>query len=300
MKKVLLASTAVVMTSGMASAQSIEVTGSAVIGFVFGEFVNVNVNGTGTTATTTTTTEDVQLHYELDFGVTAMTETDGGLGFKATLDMDLDDSMQANMINDPEITISYDIFSVTFGPVGSATDAQVPGMPDGGFDGIGLDNDTEIHFDIGTYNVLATLNLGMVAVSASADIDDSGPMATDDVSIAASFDLAGVKVGVGFEDAAGHEVISVGASGDAGIFSYNLLFTQDNISDDVTFGAAATVPIDDYTSVSLIAGMNEDVSTDNDFGVEIRRKLGGGVNFAAAVGSVNGTTTADAGFTIDF
>ena len=191
--------------------------------------------------------------------------------------------------------------SIPFGEGGSASDAQVPTLPDVGFDGVGADDDTEAAFDIGKYNVLATLDLGMASVSVSAHVDDDDSTSVDDLSVAASFDVGGVKVGVGFEDVGGTEVIALGVSGEAAGVGYNVFWHQaDNGATVSTVGVAGTFDIDDMTSVTAVIGMNEDVSSHNDFAVGIARSLGGGVSFKAGVGSINDETVADAGFTFDF
>ena len=287
MKKVLLASTALVLTAGVAAAE-VSTSGGGVLGFKY--------DG-----------DDTTLHYELDFSIGGSTETDGGIGISASFDLDLDDGTTANTINDAEIKFSFTNGSIAFGEIGSAPDALVPNLPDVGFDGIGADDDTEAAFDIGTYNVLAQASFGAVDLAASFYVDDDSATSVDDVAIAAAFDLGGITVGVSYTEAnavlGGSEVIALGVSGEAAGFGYNVFYHQADtgaLGDVSTIGVAGTFDIDDATSVTAVAGFNEDVSSDNDFSVGIARSLGGGVSFKAGVGSINGETAADAGFTFDF
>ncbi|MEL7345758.1 MAG: hypothetical protein AAFN59_13020, partial [Pseudomonadota bacterium] len=131
-------------------------------------------------------------------------------------------------------------------------------------------------------------------------VDDSGAPASDDISIAASFDISGITVGVGFEDTGAAEVIAVGLAGSMGAIGYNVFYHQESVSDVSTIGLAGSFDIDSMTTVTAVVGLNEDVSSDNDFSVGIARSLGGGVSFKAGVGSINGETVADAGITFDF
>ena len=290
MKKVLLASTALVLTAGVAAAE-FSTSGGGVVGFKY--------DGT-----------DTMLHYELDFSISGSTETDGGVGFTASFDLDLDDGTTTNTINDAEIGIMFGGLSVYVGEIASATDKLMVTLPDVGFDGIGADDDTEAAHDKGTYNVLATYDFGMGTVGASFYVDDSTSTGIDDISIAAAFDFAGITVAVSYTDqetvnilGETGETLAVGVAGEAAGFGYNLFYHQfsgDGGADVSTIGLAGSFDIDSMTTVTAVVGLNEDVSSDNDFSVGIERSLGGGVAFAAGVGSINGETVADAGFTFDF
>lgn len=298
MKKVLLASSALALTAGMASA-TVEVTGGGVVGFIYD----------GASSST-------MLHYELDFNVVASTETDGGIGFSASFDLDLDDGSPAfypgtggtaSRINDPEIKISFTNGSISFGTISSAVDSEVPGLPDPGFDGIGIDNDVEgPFFDVGMYNVLANYTFAMGSISVSGYVDDGTTTGIDDFAIAGSFDLNGITVGVGYEDVGGSDFLSLGVAGDFNGIGYNLFVSQGEVggSTETLFGVAGSYQIDEMTKLIAVYGAENTTALgagdEADFGVGIERSLGGGVAFAAGVGSVDGETMADAGFTFSF
>ncbi len=74
MKKVLLASTALVMTAGVAAAQGVELSGYAEIG----------VKGTEDNFGRSTEV----FHHDFDVKITLSGETDNGLTFGATIDLD--------------------------------------------------------------------------------------------------------------------------------------------------------------------------------------------------------------------
>jgi outer membrane protein OmpU len=75
MKKILFASTALAMTAGMAAAQGVTLSGSAEMG-VFGASRDL---------------VDAQFHTDIDVTFTMAGETDGGLTFGATIDLDESD-----------------------------------------------------------------------------------------------------------------------------------------------------------------------------------------------------------------
>jgi outer membrane protein OmpU len=127
MKKLLIASTALVASAGFASAD-ITLGGSANAG--------VKYNGGWDSKST-------RLHYEIDFDVIASGTTDGGLTFGASLDLDTEitsstGNQNTNGVKDPEVFISGDFGTLTVGNLDVAADDI--GMKDVGFDGIGIDN----------------------------------------------------------------------------------------------------------------------------------------------------------------
>ena len=80
MKKILLATSALVATAGIASAQGVAVTGTASMGILGGDWVDDNDNDTGH-----------ELHTDIDVHFTMTGQTDTGLTFGASIDLDESD-----------------------------------------------------------------------------------------------------------------------------------------------------------------------------------------------------------------
>ncbi len=140
MKKLLIASTALVTSAGFASAD-VTLGGSANAG--------VKYNGGWETKST-------RLHYEIDFDVIASGTTDGGLTFGASVDLDAEISSASgqpnnNEVKDPEVFISGDFGTLTVGNLDVAADDI--GMKDVGFDGIGIDDAIDNIIVMGTDNI---------------------------------------------------------------------------------------------------------------------------------------------------
>ena len=141
MKKLLIASTALVASAGFASAD-VTLGGSANAG--------VKYNGGWETKST-------RLHYEIDFDVIASGTTDGGLTFGASVDLDAEISSASgqpnnNPVKDPEVFISGDFGTLTVGNLDVAADDI--GMKDVGFDGIGIDDAIDNIIVMGTDNIV--------------------------------------------------------------------------------------------------------------------------------------------------
>ena len=140
MKKLLIASTALVASAGFASAD-ITLGGSANAG--------VKYNGGWDTKST-------RLHYEIDFDVIASGTTDGGLTFGASVDLDAEidsptGNQNTNDVKDPEVFISGDFGTLTVGNLDVASDDI--GMKDVGFDGIGIDDAIDNIIVLGTDSI---------------------------------------------------------------------------------------------------------------------------------------------------
>ena len=117
MKKVLFATTALVASAGIAAA-------------------DMSLNGEAKVYLDNTGSGDTFLVTDIDFGVSGKLETDNGLTFGASIDLDDTDASDENgIVEDAEIYVKGSFGQITFGDVAQATDAI--GLPDIGVDGIG-------------------------------------------------------------------------------------------------------------------------------------------------------------------
>ena len=267
MKKVLFASTALVMVAGVAAAE-VSLSGSANMGLKY--------NGTTTT-----------VNNEIDFDLKGSASTDSGITLGASVDLDSDhnnSATTAGTVTDPEVYISYEGLTLTVGDVGEASDQG--GLADVGYDGIGIDNIAEVG-TFGSHDVNVAYSFGDIAASLSVDSsnNDWG------VGVSTSFDSVSVAVGFGETGGVNQSTATIGFS--SGAFGANIFYVDN--------GAATGQGIDvSYTTgdVTITAVYAESGAADG-YGIGFAYDLGG-ATLAGGFGEANGTSVADLGVSFSF
>ncbi|WP_172300126.1 porin [Pseudoruegeria sp. HB172150] len=231
MKKVLFATTALVASAGIASAQGVSLSGSAEMGIVGG-------SGHG---------DEVQFWHDLDVRFTLSGETDGGLTFGATIDLDEvgDDTCSlgigatgsAGCVEEQSVFISGAFGTVTIGDTDGAfdwalADAAIGGAIDdahtthAGFSGTsGLDGIYD--GQIARYDY----SFGDFAFAASVELDDTGvgdPAFGLGFTYSASLSGTDLGFGLGYQTA------------DTGAMSYDIW----GASVDASFGGGFQVVLE--------------------------------------------------------
>ena len=221
MKKILFATTALVATAGIASAD-VDVTGMAEMGIMGG----TSKSGTSATVTSNTTTNTpTQFFTDIDVTFTMSGEANNGITFGATVD--LDETSSATFAPATQggetIWVAYGAAKLTMGDTDGALDAAMQEVALAG--GSLGDNETG-HAGYNGNSGLDGMNGGQVAtfsysmdsitgyVSASVqDASDSKSLAAGDakgtvwgVGVKWSGDLGGATVGVGIGHQAGNAV----------------------------------------------------------------------------------------------
>lgn len=314
MKKVLFATTALVASAGFAAAE-VSLSGSAEMGVIGGGAVAAN------NAATT------QFHHDLDVKFSLSGETDNGLTFGATIDLDeLDGSASANTTLAPItiVTAPGGDISNTSGPhsvwISGAFGTLTMGDTDGALDwalqevnlvGGSIDDSETIHAGFNGNAGLDGSNDGQIlrydysfgdfAFAASVELDDLG--ATDDVfglGVTYGADLGGVVLGLGL----GYQTFSNldfwGASVDAdfgnGFVAGISYMDMDTAGDHFGIGLG-------YTMDALSVGLNYgEFSTGADgFGLAVNYDLGGAVvQFGYGDGNVAGDDSWSLGVAMSF
>ncbi len=278
MKKVLLATTALVVSAGFAHAE-INFSGSANAGFKYNE------GNTG---------DELTLHYELDFGISGATMTDSGLSVGASIDLDAEiDSAtgdaNTNDVKDPEVFISGSFGTLTVGDVDVATDGQ--GIPDAGFDGIGLDDDADGGRVVGSANMHYSYTVQDFTITASYHT------VNDDYGLLLQYSGSSFSVGLGYaDDDDGDDAFTLDGSVEFGAVEVEAIYTDNSGSGD-HYGLSVAYDAGD-TDVVFVFG--DDDGSDADFGVGASYDLGGGVSLAGAIGSVDSNFVADLGINMSF
>lgn len=275
MKSIILATTALVASAGIAAAGEITLNAGA----------NFGVKYMGGPDTTT-------VHNELDFGINATGESDGGVAFGASIDLDSnsDEQVVTSSFGDPEAFISFGGLTLTVGEVDAADDFG--GYADVGYDGIGVDGEMKAG---GDHNVLISYSVSDYTFSASTG------SASDDFALGFQGAAGPVsfKIGYNSEDSTSTDVthLTLGySSGDVSTHVY---------VESVDTGATATnYGLDVIYSMNAMtitfAAADGDSFAEANYGIGASYDLGGGLAIAGGVGKVAGNTNADFGVTMKF
>jgi len=282
MKKILLASTALVATAGFAMAD-MSWTGSANIGMKYSD------NG------------DTTVHEEIDLGMAATGETDGGIAWKVEmgLDSNVSDATRNTSFGDVgSVSITGDFGTIRVGAVGSAGTSV--GLTDLGFDDIGADDAAEKGrtAKTGTTSPDVSWNYAMddiaLMVSTNTDNDDfAASMGWTSGSLALTISHAAA----GATGGATANAASVGTS--VGGFAVSMMAATNIVSASDSVGLSASMPVDGLGTVTFVTGSN-DTDAKSSYGVGFSKSLGGGATLKGAYGSMNGNDKADLGIALSF
>jgi outer membrane protein OmpU len=281
MKKILLATTALVATTGFAAAE-LTWSGSANVGMKYSD------NGTTT------------VHSEIDLGVAASGETDGGIGWAVEMGLDSQtaDSTATDAADGGSVALTGDFGTISVGNVSTAGTSI--GLPDVGFDTIGIDDAAE---------------LGRNAATASASMDVRWKYAMDDIALDVSIDTSNDDMAASMKWSSGALAIGIshaaaGATGGAtanamsigtsvGGFAVNVMAASNSSSAKDSVGMSASMPVDGLGTVTFVTGSN-DTDAKASWGLGFSKALGGGATLAGAYGSANGNDKADLGIGFSF
>lgn len=279
MKNLLIASTALVASAGFASAD-IKLGGSA----------NMGVKYDATAVNTTS------IHHEVDFDIIGSGTTDNGLTFGASLDVD-DDNAALGTVNDSEVFVSGAFGTLTLGSVDPATDGF--GIADLGFDGIGVDDDSESLKTAGsTADIHFSTTFGALGVIVSAHSTNN------DAAVRFSYNFGDFNASIGHADNSGaganRAATTIQLGGTFGAVKANAFYT-DGTGSVTTNGYGVDMT---YTmgamSYTFAYGDTDAAGDDADFGIGAAYALGGGATLAGGVGSVDGRNVADFGLNLSF
>jgi outer membrane protein OmpU len=279
MKKILLASTALVATTGFAMAD-VSWTGSANVGIKYSD------NGT------------TRMHEEIDLAVAASGETDGGIGW--AVEMGLDSSMTdstagADGVDGGSVSLSGDFGTIKVGNVSSA--GTTIGVVDVGFDALGIDDAAEKGNSAGTgHDVRWKYAMDDIALDVSFDSSD------DDMAVAMKWSSGSLAIGVshsaeGPTNGASATAASIGTS--VGGFTVELMAGSHSTANFDSVGMSASMPVEGLGTVTFVTGSN-DSDAKSSYGVGFAKALGGGATLKGAYGSANGNDVADLGIGFSF
>ncbi|GEM_PF-1298662 len=305
MKKLLIASTALVMVAGAAAAE-VKVTGDARFGLSYSEANTVN---------------DITAEYRVRAKFNMSGKTDAGLGFGASFLLNgsaapvLVDEValgadangdgviknwygQSDNTSDAMVWVSGTWGTVSVGEgVDTGDDSVGIGLADIGYKGIGVDDTAEALFANTNANLNYTGTFGNVTVALSYDLPTSGNIAgSDDWAIGVGYKAGNYKVALGY---ASDETLTVFGGATFGAASVNALYSTNDASGDDAWGFDASYKLNSATVIT-VAYADDNGVTDADYGVGVAYTLGGGAKLIGGLGSVNGVTKAEVGMTFTF
>ncbi len=306
MKKLLIASTALVMVAGAAAAE-VKVTGDARFGLSYSEANTVN---------------DITAEYRVRAKFNMSGKTDAGLGFGASFvlngssvnstktfaddtflpaDANLDPdelSYFSDNTSDAMVWVSGTWGTVSVGEgVDTGDDSVGIGLADIGYKGIGVDDTAEALFANTNANLNYTGTFGNVTVALSYDLPTSGNIAgSDDWAIGVGYKAGNYKVALGY---ASDETLTVFGGATFGAASVNALYSTNDASGADAWGFDASYKLNSATVIT-VAYADDNGLTDADYGVGVAYTLGGGAKLIGGLGSVNGVTKAEVGMTFSF
>ena len=287
MKKVLFATTALVASAGIASAD-ISLTGDG----------SVAISDSGVAG------KQAQLVTDLDFNIVASVTSDTGITFGASADLDSANGTGGGALSDEEISMSGEFGTFTFGQVDNA--AGIVGLADAGIEGIGLDDDLEVIDNVGEADIHYSNTFGNITLTLSYQMGQTGDSAASDgdYGIAVALSEGGFDIKAAYtsdQDGGANDTASALQLG----YTYGAATIGALFADNGTrSGSGFSLSYDMGDGLTITAVANQtDVGTgdtDDDTGIGFSYDMGNGVSFAGAIGSVDDNTAMDLGFGFSF
>lgn len=309
MKKILMASTMLVATGGMAAA---DITFDG-----FGRFGLTYDEGREDAAVARSTT---QLDQRFRVNIVGKTETDNGVEFRARLRLESNDnsigqgSGGGNVVEAPEFGVSAGGFNVFLGNTSDLIDSG--DIVDYYGNGVGLTDFAETSSNFGLPisginggdtidpTIKSSYTIGGFTVGASFS-DNALDSAAEEYQFGAGYKFGNFGVGAvignlddGVDD---QDFYAASFNGDLGSFAFSLLVADIDGQDDTSFGASIAVPVGAATEVRLAVSDTGNDADDTAYGLGFRHSLGGGVRLQGGVGENNvGNTVGDIGVIFNF
>ena len=302
MKKILLATTAVICAGGVASAE-VSLSGTGKLGLKYAEQA----------ADSATNEWDVISHAEVKFSLSGETDNEMIGEFGASFTLEADESVAGDKLGNPLIVY----IGSAAGPLGkieagsdlTAGDKKSGGLDDPGLNGIGVDNVAEAYFGGANPTLRYDKEVAGAALAVSVNLDDSwaigGDYAVNDA----------LTIGAGYDRIKGdndQNTLSFGVKGELNQISGGFLYSsrstdQTGVADKSAIGVEVGYSLGD-TKFSAIYARNDEGAggTEQDaWGVGINHDLGGGLSFKGAYGNIPGEaggdqTVANFGFLMAF
>ncbi len=307
MKKVLLATTALALSAGVAYAE-VSVSGNARVGLQYTEGA----------------AQSTLMNSRVRIAFTGSGETDSGLSYSASARIRTgnEGGASVNAFNELGVTISGAFGSLTVGSESSAAEYAVGDLAGVGYAGAGAGNETSF---LNGARALYSITAGGVTGYLSSD-----QLGSDDIAVGAVYSAGGLTVGAGYEDNGASSQTAASVAYSTGDTTVKAIYTKADIANTAAVAATpatlvggvftaataavpATVGRDTQMGMSVAHTMgavsvsayyqstenNAGAKSDN-YGMGVAYDLGGGAKLAAGVADINGTNRADLGINLSF
>jgi outer membrane protein OmpU len=318
MKKILFASTALIATAGVASAE-ITIGGSARLGLAYND---------GLAA------DETRIEQRMRVNITGIAETDAGVKLEARIRLEANEDSHQNDISGrgpgaAGFAVSFGGLRVDVGNVSNVLDSgdQVDYFgygvgftaflehnnafngPATGFSAGGADFTTvKARYNVGDFS--ASLSYKETRAQAAViSTDSNGDTTTttaavaadDEIQLGLGYTFGATSVGVVFSDTdSSGEYWVANVAGSFGALGYSLIVGDGDNQTDVSVGGSLNYEISSATSLRAMFSDGGNAS-DTAFGVGARHDLGGGVTLAGGVGVDSADNTkADLGVSFSF
>jgi outer membrane protein OmpU len=283
MKKILIASTALALTAGMAAAEShtsVALSGSARMGVVY--------DGS-----------DAAFSSRVRVSAAMSGTTDGGLSFGASMRFDQNGGNTDGKANgDSTVYLSGEFGKITMGDVGGAADALV-----GQVDGVGYEGTLDGLHEIGFIGTTKTAFYYEKSTAGGLTFGiGAGQVGSDELNVAVKYATDKFTVALGYEDdsttGASHNRISASGSVTLGAATVKAKYSSDSAITDDAFAVSVSGT---FGGVGVTA-FYTDFATSQNIGLGAKYDLGGGASIVGGVVSVGATdtTVADLGLSFSF
>lgn len=337
MKKLLIATTALVGTASVVAADNANINfgGYGRFGILYEEDRSRSASqadvdaGIAGAVGDTVQEEETRIESRFRLNIDASTETDGGVRFAARVRVEAnenaDNSANAASFSGPRFQVSSGGLRVRVGNISGVTDAanvvdyfgHEPGLvgQTGQYANSGVslpafsstgagNNGINVLYEMGDFKVMASYT------DDHTDNDGATSSTTafgDSFEIGASYTFSAWTLGAvyGEFEGAGSDVsndwIVATLSGTIGTADVSFLISDFEGDDDAVFGASASFPVGAATNILASVSDGGDDANDTSYGLGFRHSLGGGVRLDGMVGSnAAGNTIADLGVRFDF
>ena len=285
MKNLLLASTALLLSAGIAAAD-VRVGGDGRMGVTFTEGA----------------TEEFAFTSRIRISFAASGETDGGLSFGGSIradnasngddgDADVSGGVGGAAGN---VFISGAFGRLSMGDVSGAAEFIVGDLHGVGLTGLGDFNEMTYLSNAGANRPSARYDysMGDFRFALSADNPGSG---SETFSIAAGYTMAGFGIGFGYEDTGAADHWIIGVNGSFGDVSMRAIYGESGAADQYGVSASGS-----FSGVGVTAFYRSDFAAAEHYGLGMSYGLGGGASIVGGIVSTAGTTRADFGVSFRF
>jgi outer membrane protein OmpU len=296
MKKILLATSALVATAGMAVAD-VKLSGLGRFGVLYIE----------------NAAQETRLEQRFRLTIDGSTEADGGIKFGARIRMQADDTATDSTVarlNAPRFTVSAGGLTLGVGNIFGALDATSGAYAGGQFGLSGLNwANVVTNFGSDTYSSAGLGRNGVELIYTMGDFTahiSNSTKGFDRTELVLAYTFSGITVTGGYldSDRANDTDWLLSAAGTFAGFGVALAVAEDN-EGDMSAALAGSYKIGAATKVGAFIAYDENFSNvvgrdDTAFGFEVEHSLGGGATIVGGYSTDHGLARADLGVTFNF